>query len=218
MTPLSTGDPKSIGGYTLLGRLGAGGMGVVYLGVSASGRQVAVGLGAGPYAQEEEFRTPPAGDRGSAQSSGAFTAPVVDADPDADRPWMATLYVPGLNLAEVVEKDGPLSQRELRALGLGLTEALRDIQRASAGAPGPQTAQRPDDRGRAARHRLRHIARFRPPEPHHDRADDRHSALHVAGTTGLSGTSPRPRTCSRWGRCWCSRPSAQARSTPTARI
>ncbi|MCX5091716.1 serine/threonine-protein kinase [Streptomyces sp. NBC_00365] len=131
MTPLSTGDPESIGGYTLLGRLGAGGMGAVYLGVSASGRQVAVKLVHGPYAQEEEFRTRFRQEIAAARRvSGAFTAPVVDADPDADRPWMATLYVPGLNLAEVVEKDGPLSQRELRALGLGLTEALRDIHRA----------------------------------------------------------------------------------------
>ncbi|MFJ1605486.1 PQQ-binding-like beta-propeller repeat protein [Streptomyces sp. NPDC088253] len=131
MTPLSTGDPESIGGYTLLGRLGAGGMGVVYLGVSASGRQVAVKLVRGPYAQEEEFRTRFRQEIGAARRvSGAFTAPVVDADPDADQPWMATLYVPGLSLAEVVKRDGPLSQRELRALGLGLTEALRDIQRA----------------------------------------------------------------------------------------
>ncbi|MEU1401779.1 PQQ-binding-like beta-propeller repeat protein [Streptomyces sp. NPDC005728] len=131
MTPLSTGDPESIGGYTLRGRLGAGGMGVVYLGVSASGRQVAVKLVRGPYAQEEEFRTRFRQEISAARRvSGAFTAPVVDADPDADQPWMATLYVPGLNLAEVVEKNGPLSQRELRALGLGLTEALRDIHRA----------------------------------------------------------------------------------------
>ncbi|MFD1273522.1 serine/threonine-protein kinase [Streptomyces kaempferi] len=131
MTPLSTGDPESIGGYTLLGQLGAGGMGVVYLGVAASGRQVAVKLVHGPYAQEEEFRTRFRQEIEAARRvSGAFTAPVVDADPDADQPWMATLYVPGLNLAEVVQKDGPLSQRELRALGLGLTEALRDIQRA----------------------------------------------------------------------------------------
>ncbi|MGW1880479.1 protein kinase domain-containing protein [Streptomyces sp. NPDC001975] len=131
MTPLSTGDPESIGGYTLLGRLGTGGMGVVYLGVSASGRQVAVKLVHGPYAQEEEFRTRFRQEIAAARRvSGAFTAPVVDADPDADRPWMATLYVPGLNLAEAVEKDGPLNQRELRALGLGLTEALRDIHRA----------------------------------------------------------------------------------------
>ncbi|MFG2476658.1 PQQ-binding-like beta-propeller repeat protein [Streptomyces fagopyri] len=131
MTPLSTGDPESIGGYTLLGRLGTGGMGVVYLGVSASGRQVAVKLVHGPYAQEEEFRTRFRQEiRAARRVSGAFTAPVVDADPDADRPWMATLYVPALNLAEVVLKDGPLSRRELRSLGLGLTEALRDIHRA----------------------------------------------------------------------------------------
>ncbi|MEU1528264.1 serine/threonine-protein kinase [Streptomyces fagopyri] len=131
MTPLSTGDPESIGGYTLLGRLGTGGMGVVYLGVSASGRRVAVKLVHGPYAQEEEFRTRFRQEiRAARRVSGAFTAPVVDADPDADRPWMATLYVPALNLAEVVLKNGPLSQRELRSLGLGLTEALRDIHRA----------------------------------------------------------------------------------------
>ncbi|MFJ8154389.1 PQQ-binding-like beta-propeller repeat protein [Streptomyces sp. NPDC094468] len=131
MTPLSPGDPESIGGYTLLGRLGAGGMGVVYLGVSASGRRVAVKLVRGPYAEEEEFRTRFRQEIAAARRvSGAFTAPVVDADADAERPWMATLYVPGANLAEVVEKDGPLSGRELRALGLGLTEALRDIHRA----------------------------------------------------------------------------------------
>ncbi|MFL5995271.1 MAG: protein kinase domain-containing protein [Streptomyces sp.] len=130
MTPLSTGDPESIGGYTLLGRLGAGGMGVVYLGVSASGRQVAVKLVHGPYAQEDEFRTRFRQEIAAARRvSGAFTAPVVDADPDAERPWMATLYVPGLTLSEVVENNGPLSRRDLRALGLGLTEALRDIHR-----------------------------------------------------------------------------------------
>ncbi|WP_416970437.1 protein kinase domain-containing protein [Streptomyces sp. 4F14] len=130
MTPLSTGDPEVIGGYTLLGRLGAGGMGVVYLGVSASGRQVAVKLVRGAYAQEEEFRTRFRQEVAAARRvSGAFTAPVVDADPDAERPWMATQYVPGRSLAEVVQGDGPLGLREVRALGLGLAEALRDIHR-----------------------------------------------------------------------------------------
>ncbi|MER7968730.1 serine/threonine-protein kinase [Streptomyces sp. NPDC096080] len=130
MTPLSTGDPESIGGYALLGRLGSGGMGVVYLGVSASGRQVAVKVVHAPYAQEDEFRTRFRQEIAAARRvSGAFTAPVLDADADAERPWMATLYVPGRSLADVVEQEGPLNQRELRALGLGLSEALRDIHR-----------------------------------------------------------------------------------------
>src|SRR5881397_1771195 len=130
MTPLSTGDPESIGGYTLLGRLGAGGMGVVYLGVSASGRQVAVKLVHGPYAQDEEFRTRFRQEVAAARRvSGAFTAPVVDADPDAEQPWMATLYVPGRTLSDTVAKGGPLPGRELRVLALGLVEALRDIHR-----------------------------------------------------------------------------------------
>ncbi|GHJ30118.1 hypothetical protein TPA0910_45510 [Streptomyces hygroscopicus subsp. sporocinereus] len=129
--PLATGDPESIGGYALVDRLGSGGMGVVYLGRSASGRQVALKLVHEQYAQDEEFRTRFQQEVAAARRvSGAFTAPVVDADPEADRPWMATLYVPGRTLSEVVRKDGPLDGRELRTLGLGLVEALRDIHRA----------------------------------------------------------------------------------------
>ncbi|MFI0817124.1 protein kinase [Streptomyces sp. NPDC021098] len=129
--PLSTDDPSSIGGYALLDRLGSGGMGVVYLGRSASGRQVAVKLVHAQYAQDEEFRTRFRQEITAARRvSGAFTAPVVDADPEADRPWMATQYVPGQTLSEVVRAGGPLGGRELRTLGLGLVEALRDIHRA----------------------------------------------------------------------------------------
>jgi outer membrane protein assembly factor BamB len=128
--PLSTDDPESIGGYALLDRLGSGGMGVVYLGRSASGRQVAVKLVHAQYAQDEEFRTRFRQEIAAARRvSGAFTAPVVDADPEAERPWMATQYVPGRTLADAVQQDGPLGGRELRTLGLGLVEALRDIHR-----------------------------------------------------------------------------------------
>lgn len=129
--PLASGDPESIGGYALVDRLGQGGMGVVYLGRAASGRQVAIKLVHEQYTQDEEFRTRFRQEVAAARRvSGAFTAPVVDADPEADRPWMATLYVPGRTLSEVVRKKGPLNGRELRTLGLGLVEALRDIHRA----------------------------------------------------------------------------------------
>ncbi|MEU1513485.1 endo alpha-1,4 polygalactosaminidase [Streptomyces sp. NPDC005811] len=128
---LSPGDPQSMGGYTLVGRLGNGGMGIVYLGLSDSGRQVAVKVVHPPYAQDEEFRTRFRQEVAAARRvSGAFTAPVVDADPDAAQPWMATLYVPGRTLADIVAQDGPLRGRALRVLALGLVEALRDIHRA----------------------------------------------------------------------------------------
>ncbi|MGW2518909.1 endo alpha-1,4 polygalactosaminidase [Streptomyces sp. NPDC001617] len=128
---LSPGDPESIGGYTLIDRLGSGGMGVVYLGSSDSGRRVAVKLVHPAYAQDEEFRTRFRQEVAAARRvSGAFTAPVVDADPDAVQPWMATLYVPGRTLSDIVAKDGPLGAGELRVLALGLVEALRDIHRA----------------------------------------------------------------------------------------
>ncbi|NUP45612.1 MAG: protein kinase [Streptomyces sp.] len=127
---LSLGDPESVGGYALVDRLGSGGMGIVYLGRSDAGRQVAVKVVHAPYAQDEEFRTRFRQEVAAARRvSGAFTAPVVDADPDAEQPWMATLYVPGRTLSDTVAKDGPLHGRELRVLALGLVEALRDIHR-----------------------------------------------------------------------------------------
>ncbi|MGW3038187.1 endo alpha-1,4 polygalactosaminidase [Streptomyces sp. NPDC001178] len=127
---LSLGDPESIGGYALVDRLGSGGMGIVYLGRSDSGRQVAVKVVHAPYAQDEEFRTRFRQEVTAARRvSGAFTAPVVDADPDAEQPWMATLYIPGRTLSDTVAKDGPLRGRALRVLALGLVEALRDIHR-----------------------------------------------------------------------------------------
>ncbi|MFJ2827427.1 endo alpha-1,4 polygalactosaminidase [Streptomyces sp. NPDC087263] len=129
MSP-SPGDLESIGGYALVERLGSGGMGVVYLGRSDSGRRVAVKVVHAQYAQDEEFRTRFRQEVAAVRRvSGAFTAPVVDADPDAERPWMATLYVPGRTLADRVNTDGPLRGGQLRVLALGLVEALRDIHR-----------------------------------------------------------------------------------------
>ncbi|CAM5714486.1 Serine/threonine protein kinase OS=Streptomyces glaucescens OX=1907 GN=SGLAU_09860 PE=4 SV=1 [Streptomyces glaucescens] len=106
-------------------------MGVVYRGRARSGREVAVKVVHAQYAQDPVFRARFRQEIEAVRKvSGAFTAPVVDADPEADRPWMATQYVPGRSLAERIRAHGPLRDTELRRLALGLVEALRDIHRA----------------------------------------------------------------------------------------
>ncbi|MFJ4784023.1 PQQ-binding-like beta-propeller repeat protein [Streptomyces sp. NPDC088794] len=124
-------DPRSVGGYRLEARIGTGGMGVVYLGRSTSGRAVAVKVVHTKYADDPEFRARFRQEVVAARRvSGAFTAPVVDADPDAERPWMATAFVPGRTLSERVDESGPLDWPSLRRLGTELAEALREIHRA----------------------------------------------------------------------------------------
>ncbi|WP_309055799.1 serine/threonine-protein kinase, partial [Streptomyces sp.] len=124
-------EPRYAGEYRLEAPLGSGGMGVVHLARSASGLRLAVKVVHETYASDPEFRARFRQEVAAARRvSGAFTAPVVDADPDAARPWMATLYVPGPTLAEQVRRNGPLSPAELRRLTAGLAEALRDIHRA----------------------------------------------------------------------------------------
>lgn len=106
-------------------------MGVVHLARSASGLQLAVKVVHRQYSADPEFRARFRQEVGAARRvSGAFTAPVVDADPDAARPWMATLYVPGPTLSDQVKRNGPMAPAELRRLTAGLAEALRDIHRA----------------------------------------------------------------------------------------
>ncbi|MFF8729420.1 PQQ-binding-like beta-propeller repeat protein [Streptomyces sp. NPDC015171] len=129
--PLHRDDPRSVGGYKLLDRIGAGGMGRVYRGRSRSGREVAVKVVHAQYAHDEVFRARFRQEVEAARRvSGAFTAAVVDADPEATPPWMATQYVPGRSLAACLRDHGPLRVSELRPLALGLVEALRDIHRA----------------------------------------------------------------------------------------
>ncbi|MFJ4685109.1 PQQ-binding-like beta-propeller repeat protein [Streptomyces sp. NPDC088789] len=129
--PLHKDDPRSLGGYRLADRLGAGGMGIVYRGRSRSGREVAVKVVHAQYAADPVFRARFRQEIEAARRvSGAFTAPVLDADPDAATPWMATQYVPGDSLAARIRTYGGLRVTELRPLALGLVEALRDIHRA----------------------------------------------------------------------------------------
>ncbi|MFF0724448.1 PQQ-binding-like beta-propeller repeat protein [Streptomyces sp. NPDC004134] len=128
MAELERGDPRQIGGYRVLERLGAGGMGVVYLGRSPAGTLVAVKVvrprlvGDGRY--RARFRREVAAAR---RVTGAYTAPLVDADPDADPPWLATAYLPGLSLDEAVGTFGALPAAVVRLLAAALAEALAGI-------------------------------------------------------------------------------------------
>jgi serine/threonine protein kinase len=129
--PLRRWDPEKIGGYTLIGRLGAGAMGQVYLGLSAAGRLVAVKTIKIELAEEPDFRTRFGQEVAAARRvSGAFTAAVVAADPEADVPWLATAYVPAPSLSTLVRACGPLPVPAVRWLGAGCAEALESIHSA----------------------------------------------------------------------------------------
>ncbi|MEU0830819.1 serine/threonine-protein kinase [Streptomyces sp. NPDC005969] len=125
MQPLEAGEPLTIGAYRLLGRLGAGGMGRVYLGRSTGGRTVAVKVVHPHFALDEQFRARFRREVDAARRIGAqWTAPVLDADPDAPVPWVATGYVAGPPLSAAVTEHGPLPEQAVRTLGAGLAEAL----------------------------------------------------------------------------------------------
>lgn len=125
MQPLEAGEPRVIGAYRLLGRLGAGGMGRVYLGRSAGGRTVAVKIVHPHFAADEEFRARFRREVEAARRvGGEWTAPVLDADPEAAVPWVATGYVAGPSLDRAVAGHGPLPEASVRAVGAGLARAL----------------------------------------------------------------------------------------------
>jgi serine/threonine protein kinase len=128
LDPLRRWDPERIGPYPLLGRLGAGAMGQVYLGRSTAGRLVAVKTIKIEFAEEAGFRSRFAHEVAAARRvSGVFTAAVVAADPEADVPWLATAYVPAPSLSRLVRASGPLPVPAARWLAAGCAEALESI-------------------------------------------------------------------------------------------
>ncbi|MFF0523149.1 PQQ-binding-like beta-propeller repeat protein [Actinomadura nitritigenes] len=129
--PLRPEDPETLGPHRLVGRLGQGGMGRVYLARSRAGRLLAVKAVHAEYADDPAFRARFRREIDAARRvAGAFTAPVVDADPDGSPPWLATAYVPGPSLRDAVLRHGPLPEGTVRALGAGLAEALGAVHAA----------------------------------------------------------------------------------------
>ncbi|MGW3074660.1 serine/threonine-protein kinase [Kitasatospora sp. NPDC001132] len=125
---LTADDPREIGGHLLYARLGAGGMGRVYLAYTPGGRPVALKVIRPELAEDPEFRARFAQEVASARRiHGLFTAQLIDAGPDAATPWLATTYVPGPSLQQVVQRFGPLPERTVLLLLAGIAEALQAI-------------------------------------------------------------------------------------------
>ncbi|SIO85220.1 serine/threonine-protein kinase [Nocardiopsis sp. JB363] len=122
------GDPDRLGDYRVVGRIGAGGMGAVYAGVTDAGDVAAVKVIHSRFADDPEFRSRFAREVGLVSRVRATCAPAfLGADVVAPTPWMATEYVPGLTLREHVDRHGPLTGGMLTALAVGLAEALTAI-------------------------------------------------------------------------------------------
>ncbi|MDP9641826.1 hypothetical protein J2S53_001771 [Actinopolyspora lacussalsi] len=131
MQPLLTSEPSKVGDYRLFARIGKGAMGAVYLGCSRGGRPVAVKVAKPELAEDADFRERFRREASMSASVGGFwTATVVDADPEAEHPWLATEYVPGPTLHQAVKEHGPFPEHTVRRLGAGLAEALQAVHRA----------------------------------------------------------------------------------------
>jgi hypothetical protein len=131
MQPLTSEDPAVVGGYRLHGRLGAGGMGRVYMASTPAGRPVALKVVRPELGEDQVFR---ARFRQEIQAArrvhGLYTAQLLDADPVATPPWLVTAYVPGPSLHEAVTGHGPMPEAMAFRLVAGIAEALQAIHSA----------------------------------------------------------------------------------------
>ncbi|BAJ27295.1 putative serine/threonine protein kinase [Kitasatospora setae KM-6054] len=131
MMRLRREDPRIVGPYRLHRRLGAGGMGVVYLGSDRKGQRVALKLIRAELAEDAEFRTRFAREIAAASRiRGGCTARVVGSDIEADRPWLATAYVPGPSLYKQVSEEGPMAWADAARIGSALADGLVKVHEA----------------------------------------------------------------------------------------
>ncbi|MEU8384936.1 transporter substrate-binding domain-containing protein [Streptosporangium sp. NPDC048865] len=132
IAPLEAGEPRRLGPFRVVGRIGEGGQGVVYLGVDAAGERAAIKLLHVKFSGDAIARSRFAREARAAQRVASFcTAGVVDADLEGDTPYIASEYIEGRSLREIVETDGPLKGAPLQRLAIGTATALTAIHHAS---------------------------------------------------------------------------------------